>query len=285
MLIGGESKGGKSTILGNLIREMMCGGDFLGFKVLKPLSVLMMQAELRESRLQKRLFPKYSKLSPEHLQNSSVWNTRGLIMIERNIGLVKEWLETIKPDVLVIDPIINFHDHEENDATAMAKFFRAIDELKSEFNLAVIMSHHFRKLGEGVKQPSSLLNSVRGSSAFRGWMDTTIVMEGRTKNEYRRVEFETRNSDEHIKRIIKYNPATKEFDWHNPVERVMTMLKTKMNGDKLSTTQVVNLILIHCGDYVSKNRTKAFDLKDLLISTKQLKATEEGKTVYLEMVK
>lgn len=284
MLIGGESKGGKSTILANLIREMIQGGEFLGFKVLKPLRMLMMQAELRESRLQKRLQPKYSGLSQVHLENSYAWNTRGLIMIERDKSLIKDWLSKIKPDALVIDPIINFHDHEENDATAMAKFFRVIDELKAEFNMSIILSHHFRKSGGGAVQ-GSLLESVRGSSAFRGWMDTTIVMEGRTKTEYRRVEFETRNSDEAIKRIIKYNKATKEFDWHNPLEAVYEMLCTKMNGDKLSTTQVVNLILIHCGDLVSKNRTRAFDMKDLLISTKQLIPSEDGKTTYLELAK
>lgn len=284
MLIGGESKGGKSTILANLIREMIEGGKFLGFKVAHPLNILLMQAELRESRLKARLLPKFSKVEEHKLLSSFVWNTRGLIMIERNKDEIEEAISACKPDVLVIDPIINFHDHEENDATAMANFFRVIDDIKHQHNLSVIMSHHFRKQKDNANA-TSLLESVRGSSAFRGWMDTTIVMEGRTKTEYRRVEFETRNSDEPIKRIIKYNKETKEFDWENPLEAIYEMLCLKMGEGRMSTTQVVNLILIHCGHLVSKNRTRAFDMKDLLLSTKQLSATEEGKTTYLEVTR
>src|SRR5258706_16424126 len=114
-------------------------------------------------------------------------------------------------------------------------------------------------------------------------MDTTIVMEGRTKSEYRRVEFETRNSDETIRRIIKYNKFSKEFDWHDPVSTIYAMLQKYMNGDSLQTSQVVNLILTNCGDLVSRNRTKAFELKDLLLSTNRLVATEKGKSVLLNL--
>ena len=118
---------------------------------------------------------------------------------------------------------------------------------------------------------------------MRGWVDTTIVMEGRTKSGYRRLEFDTRNSDKPIKRIIKYNESTKEFDWHDPVVEIYKMLCAEMNGERFLTTQVINLILKKSGNLVSNNRNKAFEVKDLLISTKHLFEHEDGRAIYISI--
>ena len=44
MLIAADSKGGKSTFICGMIRQIITGGNFLGFKVTRPLRVLYMQA-------------------------------------------------------------------------------------------------------------------------------------------------------------------------------------------------------------------------------------------------
>lgn len=282
LLVGAESKAGKSTLLSLFIKEAISGGDFLGFKFTKPLKVLYMQAELREYRLKLRLMPTYSPISKETLLTSEVWNTRGLILIDKDIELIRRELGRIRPDLLFLDPIVNFHTYEENDATEMSKLFRILDQIKVDFKLALILAHHFRKKERQGKQ-ESLMEMIRGSSVLRGWVDTTIAIEGRTKSEYRRLEFDTRNSDEPIRRLIKYNSKTKTFDWHDPLNAIYDMLAQKMNGSPMPTTQAIQLILTECGDLVGRNRTKAFELKDLLVSTGQLIATEDGKSTLLSI--
>ena len=282
ILLGAESKAGKSTLLTNFTRELIEGGEFLGFKVLKPLKVLYMQAELREPRLKIRIMPKYSKVSEKLLESSFVWNTRGLILIEKDEAEISKHLKNTTPDVLLIDPLSNFHTNDENNATEMSKFFRVLDRLKFDFGLSIVLAHHFRK-AQSTKTTESLMEKIRGSSVMRGWVDTTIVMESRTKTGYRRLEFDTRNSDQPIKRIIKYNEKTKEFDWHDPITEILEMLRDKMDGERLLTTQVISLIMKHCGHFVSTNRTKAFEMKDLLISTNMLLVENEGKSVYLKL--
>ena len=173
MMIGAESKAGKSTLLMTLIRQLLLGGDFLGFKVVKPIKVLLMQAEIRESRLKERIISKFSSISSSSLQTSYTWNTRGQILLDRDLSKIKYNIELSKPDVLILDPFINFHTASENDATQITNVFRKLDAIKEEFNIALIISQHFRKLGQS---KDSLLESIRGSTAFRGWAVTTIAL-------------------------------------------------------------------------------------------------------------
>ena len=282
MLIGAESKGGKSTFIAGLIRQLITGNDFIGFKVTKCLKVLYMQAELRESRIKQRLFPTYSKLSDEHKNNLHLWSTNGLILFNEEFKptIELELLET-RPDVLIIDPMLNFHNFNENDAQQMGQFFRMLDRLKSDYDLAIIMAHHFRKASQDPKHKSSLLESIRGSSALRGWAVTTIAMEGRGSSEYRDLEFDLRNSDEPLKRTIRYNPAIKDFDWHDPLTTVkqwaVEYLESR-NGSAPTTEQFVGKML-ESNHVLGNNRTKAFKMKDSLVGTGVLRLAKVGKTV------
>lgn len=282
LLIAAESKAGKSTLIAGLIRQMMTGGDFLGFKVVKPLRVLYMQAELRESRLKERLIKTYASLNGIAM-NSYVWNTRGLIMIEENYDILVEVLKETKPDVVFIDPMVNFHNFDENNATQMTQFFRKLDRIQHEFNTALVMAQHFKKV-QDAKARLPLLEMMRGSSALRGWADTTIAMEGRTHDEFRRLDFDIRNSDEPVKRLIKYNSKTKEFDWHNPVATIAEGLKTTMSGGvKLSAGQFIDHLIQHHGEILGHNRPRAYEIKGVLIRTKVISEEKSGKNVFVSL--
>jgi RecA-family ATPase len=279
MLVGCESKGGKTTLLNDIRRALLTGGNFLGYKVVRPLKVLSLQAELREARLKERLAPTYTGMKEEFLRNSRTWATKNQVIFGRDSNLIAQECDEFKPDVLEIDPMINFHKYNENNATEMANFFREIDILKDRFNFSVIMAQHFKKQGDP-KQKTSLLDMIRGSTSMRGWASTTIAMEGRTPTEYRELAIETRNSDEAIKRVIKYNKDTKSFDWHNPVtiigEWAENYLSSK-NGSKVPMNEFIAAMTAANGELLSHNRQKAFDIKNMLSSTKIIKITPEGK--------
>lgn len=286
LLIAAESKAGKSTLIGGLIRQMIIGGNFLGFKVVKPLRVLYMQAELRESRLKERLIKTYSKLN-NLAEHSYVWNTRGLVMIEENYDIVAESIQETKPDVVIIDPMVNFHNFDENSATQMTQFFRKLDRLQHDFNVALVMAQHFKKQQDGnPKNQTSLLEKMRGSSALRGWADTTIAVEGRTVSEYRRLEFDVRNSmGEIFYRMIKYNLNTREFDWHDPIANIKDKLVPHMRGGlRLTSEQFINLIIKECGPFVNHNRGRAFEFKRVLLERGFISELPEGKFNYVSMV-
>ena len=280
MLVGCESKGGKTTLLNDLRRALITGGDFLGYKVPKPLRVLSLQAELRESRLKERIAPTYKNIKEEYLQNSRTWATKNQVIFGRDSAAIASEISEFKPDILEIDPMINFHKYNENNATDMANFFRDVDELKDKFNFSVIMAQHFKKASADPKIKVSLLDMIRGSTAMRGWASTTIAMEGRTPTEYRELAIETRNSDEAIKRVIKYNPDTKSFDWHNPVTIIglwATDYLSKCNSNLPTTEQFIQSMLASNGALLSHNRHKAFEIKNTLSNTKHIKIVPKGK--------
>ena len=287
MLIGAESKAGKSTFICGLMREMLKGGDFLGFKITKPLRILYTQAELRESRLLQRLKPTYDGLTVEQQEAFFVWSTRGLVTLESNKREIEMELIETHPDVLVIDPMLNFHNYNENNAQEMAQFFRYLDYIKETYDIAIIMAHHFRKATQDKngKNPP-LLEQIRGSSAMRGWAVTTIAMEGRTSSEYRELAFDTRNSDEPFKRIIKYNRSTKDFDWHDPIAQLYEWTKTYLGSLKEppTTSKFLTAIFDSHGKLFSHNRTKIFEAKNMLLNTNLISEEIVGKKHLIHLV-
>lgn len=282
LMVGGESKAGKSTLLSGLNRELITGGNFLGFKVTRPLKVLYIQAELRERRLKERLSNSFDPLKDEHKENFRIWTTRNSLILPRDLVAIHREIEYCKPDIAEFDPFISFHDKEENSASEMADVFRAIDAIKEKHDIAIILAHHFRKKAQDAKIRQSLLEMIRGSASMRGWADTTIAMEGRTNSGYRDLEFEFRNRDEPIKRIIKYNKKTKDFDWHDPISTISIWLSDNMTGS-MGTNAFITYLLQHHGDLLSHNRTKAFDIKEVLVNTNFLKATPSGKAINLSL--
>jgi len=276
LLIGGESKAGKSTFLAGFNRELITGGNILGFKVTRPLKVLYIQAELRERRLKERFIPAFKNVSEEHKANFRIWTTHNSILINRDMDKIHAEIDAQKSDLVEFDPFINFHDKEENSSTEMAGIFRSIDLIKEKHDVAVAIAQHFRKKSQDVKKKTSLLEMIRGSSSMRGWCDSIIAMEGRTETEYRELEFEFRNMDEPIKRVIKYNKITKEFDWHDPVAIISEWLRTHMKVE-MTTNGFIQYLLTHHGELLSHNRGKAFDIKTALSNTKFLSSRQQGK--------
>lgn len=283
LMLGAESKGGKSTLLAGMIRQLITGGDFLGFKVTRPLTVLMCQAELREYRLRERLYPTYKDLPLEVRGRVRFWSTRGLVTFDgESLNEIHKEIDFIRPDILVIDPMLNFHRFNENNSQEMANFFRELDRIKSLYDLALIISQHFRKPSTDPKLKGSLLDAIRGSSSLRGWMSTTIAMESRGPD-YRQLAFDTRNSDEDIHRLIKYNKVTKDFDWHDPIAQITTKLPELLGDKELNTTAFVEFIKENFGDLCSNNHRKAFDIKETLLKYQVLKPRKSGKSTLLSL--
>lgn len=282
MLIGADSKAGKSTFICGMIRQLISGGDVLGFKVTRPLKVLYLQAELREKRLKERLFPTYAKIKEELKDNLFVWSTRGIILFGKDQVAIESEIACVVPDIVVIDPMLNFHNYNENNAQEMGEFFRDLDKIKEDNDIAIIMAHHFRKASQDKKAKINLLESIRGSSALRGWAVTTIAMENRGESEYRDLAFDLRNSDEPIKRTIRYNKDTKDFDWHDPIVIIKEWAIEYLDSCKEPpSTETFISAMVNQNHVLGGNRTKAFSIKNNLVGTGIIKVTHHGKTKYI----
>jgi hypothetical protein len=91
---------------------------------------------------------------------------------EADTKLLTNTVESIQPDLLILDPLIRLHRADENDASQMAGLLSFLRHLQRTFQVAIVVVHHARK-GSGSGRPGQAL---RGSSELHGWGDSNLYL-------------------------------------------------------------------------------------------------------------
>lgn len=204
LLISGPPKVKKSFLAANLAISLAHGRSFAGFKIEGPQRVMLISAEGGRTPNKKRLQQMWhSWPSPQiasgRFHGTFAW-TQPLDSQEGENEL-REALACYTPDVLILDPLVRFHQGEENSATDMGRFFRLLRGLMKEFHFAVILIHH------AGKNPDQ---GARGSSAIQAEYDSAIQMK-RTKDLVELV-FDLRHEDTPPHRKLRFNTKTLWFE-------------------------------------------------------------------------
>ena len=202
VLLLGKPKIGKSNFLGAFAAGATTGTDFLGVPFSKPLKVMWFQAEIIAEFMKDRITTYFRRFGDDEDTIRQGYDNlivsgrlRKNLMTDQDIEAFHQEIQFHKPDIVMIDPIINFFDGEENSNTEIRKLLDRIDKLIELNNCAVILAHHTGK--ERADDKSFM--SARGGSVFAGWFDSGIKMSGKKPN----VSFfyEARNArdpDEHL---------------------------------------------------------------------------------------
>lgn len=80
---------------------------------------------------------------------------------------------TLRPILLVLDPLIRLHTGDENQACDIAPILSFLRELQRRFALAIILVHHARKDAHNHIRPGQAL---RGTSELHGWGDSNLYL-------------------------------------------------------------------------------------------------------------
>ena len=89
----------------------------------------------------------------------------GRLAFTASMRMLEKMLEERHPDVLILDPLVELHDAEENDNTAIRAVMAKFRALAVQYNMAVVLIHHARKgAGSAAGDPDSL----RGASSIVG---------------------------------------------------------------------------------------------------------------------
>lgn len=91
--------------------------------------------------------------------------------------------EKSAPDIVFIEPFRSLWRGEENSATDMAKVVDNLVGLATEFQCAIILSHHMRK--GGLDEGDDRMSMARGSSVLEGVVAVMESFESVKENEYR----------------------------------------------------------------------------------------------------
>lgn len=187
-ILGSTSKAGKSFVMLELARALALGVSPFGYtqlQVSEPAKVLLIEQELGEYGLQKRIKIIFEKEDPR-VYGDNLWYVSKVptLQLDSHEGreLLFDIVDKVKPNILMLDPIGRFHCYDENRSDQIQELVSSLDYLNKCFSsdqMAIILSHHTGKPGTDPKTSRDLLDpySLRGSSKFFDAPDTLIMMQ------------------------------------------------------------------------------------------------------------
>ena len=176
MQIPGAGKSGKSTLLFNIVYGLALGRDILSLRIGRPYKVLYLNGEnsgrtLRDRLLSLRDYYGVDDDAERLVKENFLFASKRLLLPRKEaLNDLAGNISDIQPEIVIIDPLKNFYDGEENSADDMRKFMQAIRGVIEEFNVTVIIVHH-----TGKKKNEHDLYIGRGSSVLADDAEVTAA--------------------------------------------------------------------------------------------------------------
>ena len=121
---------------------------------------------------------------------------------EDGFHFLYNFVKEVNPDVLILDPLIKFHDVDENSASQMSDVLGKIRTIMAELKLSVILVHHTGKVAS---------RGGRGSSVIVGDYDSCIEI-GKSDNGNGSLKFDMRHVETPPTKKIRFNSDTFWFE-------------------------------------------------------------------------
>jgi hypothetical protein len=174
-ILGGEPKCFKSFLALDIALSVASGAPCLRrFPVRRSGPVLLFPAEDAPCDVRSRLdgLCAAAELSIDQLDLYLITAPRLALDRAPDRQRLHHTVQTLRPVLLVLDPLIRLHNGDENQACDIAPILAFLRDLQRRFALAVLLVHHARKDAHG-KRPGQAL---RGSSELHGWGDSNLYL-------------------------------------------------------------------------------------------------------------
>jgi len=174
-IVGGEPKCFKSFLVLDIVVSVASGAPCLRrFPVRRTGPVLLFPAEDAPCDVRSRLdgLCAAANLAIENLDLYLITAPRLALDRASDRRRLRRTVQSVRPVLLVLDPLIRLHNGDENQACDIAPILAFLRELQRRFAMAVILVHHARKDAHG-KRPGQAL---RGSSELHGWGDSNLYL-------------------------------------------------------------------------------------------------------------
>jgi RecA-family ATPase len=105
------------------------------------------------------------------------------LLAEKFLDHAEQQIKECGATVVWWDPLVSFHNRNENDNVAMRNVLDAITYLNRKTDAASIVIHHFGQPTANKQDEIPLRYRLRGASAIRDWADTIITLRTKGKAE------------------------------------------------------------------------------------------------------
>jgi RecA-family ATPase len=206
-IMGGAPKIGKSFIVLNIGIDLAFGTALFGafysqnkpvFPVYQPCRVLYCENEIGEQKLQERFRQILGERDAKDLPLFIKSRDMEMRMDEpEGRAFLKEQIVSVRPDVLILDPLAQFHLQDENSSQHMGAIMRVGAGWIEDYGLSIIYIHH---TGHGNPQyPRRGGDKLRGSSAIFAAADSIMLVDRLSAMSVRepeyRLDFELRHGE------------------------------------------------------------------------------------------
>lgn len=131
---------------------------------------------------------------------------------DEGVRKLRAAVDKCKPDIVFIEPFRSLWKGEENSATDMNLVIDNIIALATDFDCAVILSHHERKSGAG--EDGEKMSAGRGSTVLEGAVAVMENFESIKDGEYREMTWsKARYLPPPTPVRMEYNTETLWYDW------------------------------------------------------------------------
>lgn len=181
VVLAGKPKVGKSRFLGQLTLAVSRGTPFLGMTVPQERKILYIDLENHANRVQDR-FHRMSGPDPAddliHIYAPERLDENLYTSSATGANALKERVQLLQPDLLVIDPWRLFLGGDENDAKDTLTALERLSALREVCpRLAIIIVHHLRKSGKDsvapklLEEPGAWVEAASGHNALLAHTD------------------------------------------------------------------------------------------------------------------
>ena len=208
LLVGGQKGVGKTIIMTQIACELASASPCLGlFNIPEPKRALVIQKEVIDDELQDRLritVNQYPGLHPDMLLIPNREDVRDIMLDTwQGIKILDQCIDYYEPDVVFLDPIMWFHNIDEDKATEVKKILEPLNNLTVKYKCAFVISHHFKKqvMDFKGKHLDQGLQDFRGSGVWGGWCDTALWANDRGNDRLMLGSF-LRNGSEQLPSVV-----------------------------------------------------------------------------------
>ena len=211
-LIHGKPKTMKSFIALNIAVSLATGSDWVGLKVPVRKRVMYLQSELSKNALKSRLFKMTKDIQQDEEYLYFSGRKRFDFSNEKDIEYIASTITQFKVDVLIIDPLADYHRQpNENDNAQMAIVMQGFKDLASQTGVSIILIHHDGK--DALNYPKIGGYASRGASSIFAAVDTDIqvkeVLKSAKKGKAQfNLHFVTRHAEQLDSLIIEFDSNT-----------------------------------------------------------------------------
>jgi RecA-family ATPase len=233
-ILGGEPKCCKSFLALDIAISVASGCSCLRqFKVPQSGPVLLFPAEDSLSIVRQRLeaICAVTGLALESVPLQVITAPTLRLDLSADRQRLARTVESLKPKLLILDPLIRLHRIDENEASQIAPLLGGLRELQRRFELAVLLVHHAKKEAHSMRPGQAL----RGSSELHGWGDSnlylrrkrdriTLTTEHRAARSQENIALQLNQSDPIVLELIHAQPEQTPTSKPSVVERILNAL-------------------------------------------------------------